>query len=246
MIIFLPVGILCILYYFIIIVYAGFKSTFASFWLAVGAACFLLWETDRFLAEHVPQSLLRIRAFFAVLFIIVMFYFIYVEIQIVGQALKKAKDGAEVVIILGAQVKGKKPSRSLLRRVKTGADYLKKNPEAVVIVSGGRGPGEEISEAACMKQLLQQEGIPGRRIVTEDKSRDTRENIRNSLDICGRNKKTAVVTCGYHMYRALAFVKKEGICSAFGCPVKSSRILCPNYYVREFFAVVKYKLKKQI
>ena len=114
-----------------------------------------------------------------------MFFIVFwtVESRIIGAALHKAGNGAEVMIILGAQVQGQRPSKSLYRRVKTGARYLKLNPGTKVIVSGGQGPGEGISEAACMCRLLENLGIERERIFLEDRSTDTYENIRNSIKI---------------------------------------------------------------
>lgn len=233
-------SIFCILYYLVIIIYSGIKSTFSSFWLFSGLFFIIAWRLGKQdIAEQFKVS-------FVAALVIISVFFIYIEAVIIRASLKKAANGAEVVIILGAQVNGYMASRSLLRRVKAGAGYLKENPCAKVIVSGGKGPGEFITEAACMKKILESEGIECSRILLEEHSHNTKANIINSLSLCNKKQKIVIVTCSYHIFRALALAEKQGADAVMGYPVKSSRILCLNYYVREFFAVVKYKLSGEI
>lgn len=241
MVIFSILGIVCLLYFFIICIYSGRRETFSGFWFVAGAACWLIAVLARW-AKNANVALWPFPgAVFALAAAAVGLLFLWVELRILAAALKKPADNARTVIILGAQVWGRTPSRSLRRRVKAGADYLKRNPGAKVIVSGGQGPGEEMTEAACMKELLMALGIDKSRILTEEKSTDTYENIHFSLALCNPAEELAVVTCGYHMYRALAIARKAGAQNVCGCPAKSSPWLRVNYYVREFFAVLKYK-----
>ncbi|NLF34999.1 MAG: YdcF family protein, partial [Clostridiales bacterium] len=64
------------------------------------------------------------------------------------------KGDPEVMIILGCQVKPWGPSVLLQDRLDTALDYLEDHPDMLVIVSGGQGPDEHISEAACMADYL--------------------------------------------------------------------------------------------
>lgn len=246
MIFFAGAGIVCIIYYVVVILDSGLGGTFSLFWLALGLILEGIYGLGRWLGLrqlHVPKGLLgTLVVLAAVAFVI----FVAVELQIIGTAFKKAGKGADYVIVLGAQVRGDVPSKTLARRVQTAADYLKENPQAKVIVSGGQGSGEDITEAECMKRQLMELGISEDRIFKEDRSTDTYENIKYSLDICGRDKKLVIVTCGYHMYRARALAAKAGAAQVEGLPSASDRILMVNYYVREFFAVVKYRLCGQI
>lgn len=246
MIFFAGAGIVCIIYYVVVILDSGLNGTFSLFWLALGLAFEGIYGLSRWLhlrQLHVPRGLLGM---FAVLAVVVLVIFVAVELHIIGTAFKKADKGADYVIVLGAQVRGDVPSRTLTRRVQTAADYLKENPRARVIVSGGQGSGEDITEAECMKRQLMALGISGERIFKEDRSTDTYENIKYSLEICGRDKKLVIVTCGYHMYRAKALAARAGAQQVEGLSSASDRILMVNYYVREFFAVVKYRLCGQI
>ena len=236
-------GSLCFLYFLVIIIYSGPGATFAAFWAGLGLAFFVLAAV----AGQLFSDGFSLPVWGAVLLgaggISVLAVFLWIEGQILCTAWKRAHGGGEVVLILGAQVRGRVPTKSLRRRVRAGADYLHENPGACVIVSGGQGPGELISEAECMKELLCSMGIEPERITMEDKSGDTFENIKNSLALCGKKPRIVIVTCGYHMYRALALAKKAGAEQAKGYPAKSSPVLLVNYYVREFFAVLNYKAR---
>ncbi len=82
--------------------------------------------------------------------------------------------------------------------------YLNENEDVVCIVSGGKGEDEKISEAQAMKEYLVDKGIDEGRILTEDKSVNTLENIKNSVALLGGNGsgEIAIITDGFHQYRA--------------------------------------------
>ena len=88
-----------------------------------------------------------------------------------------------VFIVYGAGLKGEGPGVTLKKRLNTTVEYMELLPEAVCIVSGGQGPDEPMPEAVVMKNYLVEQGIDESRIYIEDKSRNTVQNIKNSLAI---------------------------------------------------------------
>ena len=84
---------------------------------------------------------------------------------------------ADYIIVLGSKVNGTKPSYSLQYRIDKAPEYLKSHEKTIAIVSGGQGKGEDISEALAMKQGLIKQNIAEDRIIMEDKSTSTDENI---------------------------------------------------------------------
>ncbi len=113
----------------------------------------------------------------------------------------------DVIIVLGAGIKGERIGTNLQKRLDTAIDYHKENPNAVIVVSGGQGPYEDISEALAMERYLVANGVPQNQIIKEDRSTSTRENFEFSkklLDLrFGEGEyKAAYVTNGYHIYRA--------------------------------------------
>ena len=118
------------------------------------------------------------------------------------------------VIILGCKVRGEAPSLMLNKRIMAAYGYLSENPEAMCIVSGGQGSDELISEAECMKRVLVENGISEDRIIMEDLSTSTDENIRFSLkkmEEYGLKGSTAIVTSEFHQLRAKMIAEKYGL-----------------------------------
>lgn len=154
---------------------------------------------------------------------------------------------AEYLVVLGAGVNGTVPSRSLKERMDAACGYLNDHPEAVAIVSGGQGVGEEITEAQCMHEYMTAAGISPERIWMEDKASTTLENLRFSLDLIEkktglRPEKIAIVSSEYHLHRAGMFAGWLDL-NAQLVPAKTAVIpLRWNYYVREIFALWYYTI----
>lgn len=156
------------------------------------------------------------------------------------RAVNDTPDGNETtLVILGCKVKGTNPSLMLKRRLDSAYDYLSENNNVSVIVSGGKGNDEQISEAQCMSEYLIGRGIAPERIIMEDKSSSTYENLRNSKKIIEENnlnKKITIVTDGYHQLRAEMIAENLGI-DAYNISAHTSEWLIPTYWVREWFAI---------
>jgi uncharacterized SAM-binding protein YcdF (DUF218 family) len=187
------------------------------------------------------------RVAFLILFTIGFSVFLLVEGTIIYHANQKADPDLDYLIILGAQVRGTRITKTLQKRLDTAATYLQENPRTIAIVSGGRGRGEDISEAEAMRRYLMEQGIDALRIKMEDSSTNTNENIRYSKKIIqDENAKVAVVTNGFHIYRAIKIAQKQGFNEIQGLAAPSDSRLFINYYVREVFGVIKEKLAGNI
>lgn len=144
------------------------------------------------------------------------------------------------VIVLGCRVKGDRPSLMLKRRLDSAYDYLYRNPEADVIVSGGKGSDEIMSEAKCMKDYLCNKGISSEKIIMEDKSASTYENLKFSKSIIEKNNlctDIVIVTDGYHQMRAEMIAKNAGYENISNISAPTSLWLVPTYWVREWFGI---------
>ena len=149
--------------------------------------------------------------------------------------------------MLGAGVNGTAPSLSLRERMDAALAYLTEHPEAVAIVSGGQGAGEDITEAQCMYDYLTAKGISPDRIWMEPKATNTLENLRFSLDLIQerhniRPEKIAIVSSEYHLHRAKLFA---GWLELEPELIPAKTVVFPlrwNYYLREVFAVWYYSL----
>lgn len=223
-------GIMHIFYFLIMIAYAGARTTFSKFWLGMGSFWVML--------SVLPEKFLT---WLRIPLTAVAAVFFYQECEFVRMARREPKGGADYVIVLGAQVKGTRPSRSLLRRIEAAAEYLKKNPDTKVIASGGQGPREDITEAQCICETLINMGIDEERIFMEPISVSTWENLVFSAEMVGYNHKFVVVTNGFHLYRAVKTAKKLGMKHVSGLAAREEPVLLLNYYVREFFAWIVYR-----
>ena len=151
------------------------------------------------------------------------------------------------VIVLGAGVNGSEPSLILSERIQRAYDYLMLNPDAVCIVSGGQGDGENITEALCMYDHLVAKGIAPDRIWQEDKATSTEENIRFSLELIetktgARPCRAAVISNEFHLFRAELFAKEQNL-DMVGVPAKTTYFsLRANYFLREIVAVWYYMI----
>lgn len=172
------------------------------------------------------------------LFVIVFIYICFLTGLIIHADNTPPKNDC-TVIVLGCQVRGDHPSLMLMERINSAADYLKENPDVKCIVSGGKGDDENISEAECMRRILLEKGISPDRIIIEDRSTNTAENISFSKKIIEENalsKNTAIVTDIFHEYRASKIVKDAGL--VYGSvPAKCVWYLFPTFYVRELIAI---------
>lgn len=152
------------------------------------------------------------------------------------------KNGNTTLIVLGCQVRDGKPSLMLKKRLDAAYEFLSEHEETNVIVSGGKGSDELISEALCMRNYLVAKGISSERIYMEDKSSDTRENLKFSKELIEREGlcgNITIVTDGYHQLRAEMLAKKMGM-NAENISAPTSWWLLPTYWVREWFGVAYY------
>jgi uncharacterized SAM-binding protein YcdF (DUF218 family) len=151
----------------------------------------------------------------------------------------------DYVVVLGAGVNGTVPSMSLRDRLNAAYDYLMAYPNAVCVVSGGQGDGEDITEALCMFNDLTARGIDPERVWMEEQATNTLENIRFSLDLIEeqtgtRPNEIGLVSSEYHLYRAGLFARDCGV-TAVGIPAKTSWLTIRiNYFMREVGGIWHY------
>jgi uncharacterized SAM-binding protein YcdF (DUF218 family) len=176
---------------------------------------------------------------------IALVYFGALQWKITQYSHLKAPNHADYLIILGANVKGLVPSSVLQSRIDTAAIYLKNNPKTIVIASGGKGSGEDISEVEAIKRELLKKGIKSSRILLENQSTNTYENIKFSKKLLPQNAKTGVVvTNRFHLYRALMIAGDQHL-HVYGLAASTPLLAIPRSYVREYLAITKYYLLKK-
>lgn len=152
----------------------------------------------------------------------------------------KKIDEDAVVVVLGCRIYGSAPSLSMVERLDAAYDYLTEHEDKMCILSGGKGVGEEVSEAQCMYDYLINKGIDANRLVIEGESKDTYENLTNVAKIMeDRNwgNSVAIVTSEYHEYRSSMIASDVGL-EACAIPARTAWWLFPTYYVRELYGIL--------
>ena len=234
-------GILCWLYYLGMGFAVRFGQSFLWLWPLLGTFCiaryFIVKKAVR--SGKAPADRKLILAF-RILVFFCLAVFVFAECFIVSGAFEKAPDGLDAVIVLGARVNGLVPSGSLVQRSERAASYLNDNPAAVCIASGGQGDGEDISEALCIKEQLISLGISEDRIILEEGSTSTSENLKYSTELLPERTKTVgIVTNDFHIYRALLYAGNYPDYEFFGIPARSTPYGFIHYAMREFFGIGK-------
>lgn len=161
------------------------------------------------------------------------------------EANKKVYSGADAVIVLGAGLRGDKPMLVLRHRMDTAIAYLHEHPDAVAILSGGKGDNEHISEAEAMARYFEQKGIPASRYIKEGASTNTEENFAYSNQIIKerfhKDARIAFVTTDFHVFRASRVAARQGI-HAQGIKAPDVWYISLNNHLRECVAIWGYTL----
>ena len=171
----------------------------------------------------------------------------FVVLSITGGTIARSAHGtgsqhADYLIVLGCQVRGTVPSRMLRQRLDAAATYLSTNTDTHCIVTGGKGDGENLSEAQCMYNYLTAAGIDPSRITMEDQATSTMENLRYSMEFWEPNAQIAIVSNEFHLYRADQMARQLGLSPALIPASTEYPILLASYTLREILAVWKFHL----
>ena len=149
----------------------------------------------------------------------------------------------DAVIVLGAAVHGDKVSLPLRYRLDKAIEYHFKNPDALIVVTGGKGYQESVTEAFAMKKYLIEHGVDEKIIFMEEKATSTIENMKYSKEILDKklnsDYRTVVITNDFHIYRGVRYAKSAGFkyVSHMGASITwYNYIPC---YLRESLAVLK-------
>ena len=168
--------------------------------------------------------------------------FFIVEGCIISQMHEKGEAGLDYIIVLGAQVRESGPSAALKYRLDEAVEYLEDNPKTICIVSGGQGANEPYSEAEGMAQYLKEQGIDASRILLEDKSLNTEQNMEYSKALIKDGASVGIITNDFHLFRAKQVARKYGLDNVCGIAAKSTPVYLPNNMLREFLAEIKFLL----
>ncbi len=233
-------GGLCIFYFCVLAVFVGLSTKFNYAWLALGLC---LLAAGALLAKKKVLFSRSVRKVLGIVLAVGMILFLNIEGLIVSGFFESGEENLDYLIILGAQIKEDGPSNILKARLDCAMEYLEENPETKVVVSGGQGSDEPMSEAERMRDYLVQNGIAEERILIEDNSVNTKQNLNFSAEYINIEEDTVgIVTSNFHVYRSVKLAENQGYENVCGISAKSHTFLLPANMLREFVCVVYYGL----
>lgn len=150
----------------------------------------------------------------------------------------------DAVIVLGAGIRGEEPTETLAKRLDVAIEYHKKNPHAVIVVSGGQGHNEDITEALAMERYLVAAGVAADKIIKEERSTSTAENFVYSKELLDSHfdgeYSVAFITNDFHIMRAALAASRSGYAGATHAHSSTAFYTFLPNTLRECLAFVKY------
>lgn len=171
------------------------------------------------------------------------FSFLVIQLLILSHAFSRDTSRTDWCIVLGAGLRGEQPSLTLRNRLHAAAQYLEKHPEAQVVVSGGQGPGETLTEAEAMRRFLVDAGIAPGRIHLEDRALSTVQNLRFARAVISEkggdpSGRINIISSDFHLFRVRMLARRLGMKTAL-IAAPTPWYLLPNTCIREYFALIK-------
>ena len=221
-------------------------------WFLISIFFFALYFVDKFeVWNKVSESVKN------VIFGVVILFFIISSINLLfithPQMEKKDFEAKYVIVLGGGITKNEELTNSVKRRVERAAEYLKENPNAIAVVTGGKGPFSPCPESDVLKPYLASCGIDENRILAENMAKDTIENFKYSAKLLSEHEgKTlreildspiAVVTSDFHIARSERLAKRMGFTNVNGVYSRTPFLFVLSSYSREICCYIKLNLR---
>ncbi|MGW4209111.1 YdcF family protein [Lentzea sp. NPDC004789] len=182
-------------------------------------------------------GLFLVSAYIAFLFVSLLLYSV-----VYGRTGRRS--GFDGIVVLGAGLVGSRVPPLLASRLDRALRLYRRDRAAgrtpVIVVSGGQGADEEVSEAFAMREYLLGHGVPDDDVVMEDQATTTEENLRYSKELLagrGHTGRVVAVTNNYHVFRTAVLSRKQGLrLQVIGAP--TAWYFVPSAFLREFVALL--------
>ncbi len=224
-----------------IILLISFGLTFSTVIIFLFVLSLLFWNVSRrFRDKH--KWILYCYRIMNVGYLVFLVSFLIIQLLIHnGITYEADEDEYDYILVLGAGLRGQELSTILRLRLELAVDVALEDDKVIFIVSGGQGPGEDITEAQAMSQYLLDNGVNPDRIILEDKSTSTQENIVFSKSLLGEYFEEEsiglLITNDFHMFRALELADREGL-EVNGLACQTPVMIRLNYLIREYFTII--------
>lgn len=224
--------------YGVAVMLVGSGTWFFAFWFVLGAV--VIGVAGSMLTGRWDALSALTRGIIGCVVAVLLAGFVATQILIMQDFNDEGEPGLDYVIVLGAQVRESGPSAVLQYRLDTAYRYLQENEGTMCIVSGGQGPNEHTAEANVMADYLIGRGVDPNRIIREDQSQNTDQNIAFSMALVDpAHNRVGIVTNNFHVFRSLALARKDGVSNICGIAAGSNPFYLPNNMVRESLGIAK-------
>ena len=231
---YLVTGTACIGYYFVLWHASRLGLSMSGMWPVLGAVLILCGILCK--STLIPRW---VHIAWRVLLCLGLAVVLALECLVISGLHATAPAGMDYLIVLGARVDPDGPSPALNRRLNCLMAVLDDHPDATIIASGGQGADEPMSEAQCIRDELIRRGVDPARIVMEDSSTATVENLRNSMALMkDPAAKVGIITNNYHVWRATHLAQKLGLVNAHGIAAEYTGHTKFHYMIREAICIV--------
>lgn len=232
-------GVICFIYYIICLAAGGKGISILYAWWLIGAVLCILGITGLIACRKKAGRVQKIYVLFDTAFLALFLTFVIFAGLVIGDMKETADRNCDYIIVLGAAVNGTEPTEVLQKRIDAAYGYLIENENAKVIGTGGQGTGEEISEGQCIANELEKMGIEKERILYEEKSTTTVENIRFALEkITDKPQCIAVVSSGFHIFRSKLILRDYTDASVYGISARGTSVFTLHYILREYIVLI--------
>lgn len=175
-------------------------------------------------------------------------YFLYVAVAFIvldaGLIIRFARyrptiPKTDAIIVLGAAIN----TPALYNRTRTGLDLYEQGKADTIVLSGGRISDKDISEAGYMQRVIRQNSDPVPRLIIEDQSHSTYENLKNSRGKLPGPRSVIIVSDAFHLARSVLLARRLGFKKVYWDAPASSyygQAELIRYYLREIIAMIGY------
>lgn len=231
---------------------AGTFFSFSSVWFWISVVCIILFI---FRKRHFWKNLSRKVKIFVLVIVSAGAIISFINLMFITHPrLVTGSEKVKYVIVLGGGItKDAELTTSIKARILHAADYLKKHPEAIAVVTGGKGRFSPCPESDVLKPALCAHGIEENRVLAENMAKDTIQNFEYSAALLAEHQNVpvseilsapvTVITSDFHIARAERLASRMGFTDVYGTASKTPLLFVPTSYAREICSYIKLNLR---
>ena len=175
-----------------------------------------------------------------VMFVVGFVYLAVVFVQVYSAARRDDARKADAIIVLGAAQFDGRPSRVLSARLDHAIDLYRRGIAPVVVVTGGKQPGDRFTEASTAASYLHDHEVPERAILRETTGRTSWQSLAAASRFLKERHLDSVVLVSdpYHSARIEDLAHDVGLKAATS-PTRTSPIKGSGEWRRFFTETVR-------